>query len=138
MPHIYECGVETRHYFFDPAEIYVTNVKLIAGLLLMEFDQFFILKQSHLYTLRCGIYNQLFVQDERNLISEKGDEWVETDNGNKTQKRKEFSLRFCVVYGHVPHSETPGIISSYACSFSTSFCVCGSLSYVFFFFYRKA
>ena len=79
MPYIYECGVEAGHNFFDPAEIYVTNVKLITWLLLMEFYQLFILEQSHLYTLRCGIYYQLFVQDERNLINEKGDEWVETD-----------------------------------------------------------
>ena len=57
MPYIYECGIEAGHNLFNPAEVDVTNVKLIARFLLMEFNQPFILKQSHLYTLRCRIYN---------------------------------------------------------------------------------
>ena len=57
MPYIYECGIEAGHNFFDPAEVYITYVKVIAWFLLMELDQPFILKQSHLYTLRCRIYN---------------------------------------------------------------------------------
>jgi hypothetical protein len=57
MPYIYECGIEAGHNFFDPAEVDVTNVKLITRFLLMEFNQSLILKQSHLYTLRCRIDN---------------------------------------------------------------------------------
>jgi len=57
MAHVYEGGIEAGHDFFDPAEIYITYVKLVTGLLLMELDQFFIFEQSHLYTLRCGIYD---------------------------------------------------------------------------------
>ena len=88
MPYVYECSVQAGHDLFDPAEIDVPYVKLIAWFLLMELYQPSILKQSHLYTLRGAIYNELFIQDQKNLMNE-SDEAAAGWNINKTQKRKE-------------------------------------------------
>lgn len=63
---------------------------------------------------------------------------VNSRNQTRHKSAKNNPCAF-VIFKAVPEiNQVQGIISSYACSFSTFFCVCEWRSYVFFFFYRKA